>query len=742
MATRYIIGQGESLTYPLDPPKIKPNKAHPYTLDEARSAVVPQIRATAKRLNQLPSDARPEGLAVAKLVLHPSYIAKSWFPTALLRDVGLISVGSKTVRIRPRTNMRAKSPETLDTTELFVAGSQSAFEYLESYADKLIQGSPTAIQFAEIETFDAMSSVDRIKTGEDSQGFFEIGLHLMPDASPDLIQEPFMAYAKKMGFHVFEDLKFRAGNLLFLPIEGNQESLEQLAAFSMMRVLRPMPRIRAARPPMRSASLGLGFSLPSGEPLSREPKVAILDGGLPSEHVLSPYVGRYFHSNPDAQDVPAYLEHGLGVTSAFLFGPIKPGQEASRPYSYVDHYRVLDSAGDEDDPLELYRTLANIEWVLLSRQYQFINLSLGPDLPCEDNDVHAWTSVIDDLLSDGETLMTVAAGNNGERDQQHGFHRIQVPADSVNALAVGATNIGDAKTWSRAVYSAQGPGRSPGRRKPDVVAFGGSAQEYFHVAVSGRKPEVAATLGTSFSSPLTLRAAAGIAAILGSDVHPLTTKALLIHSCERRDDQLHDDVGWGRIPEDLADIITCDDGVARIIYQGVLKPGKYMRAPIPLPPYQIEGKVALSATFCYASPVDPQDAGAYTKAGLDITFRPHEDKFEEGASRPKSKPFFPSVEWRAEQEQRNDLMKWETVLHASNSFYGSSLKGAAFDIHYNARAGAATARSSDASLIRYALVITLRSKKNARLYDDILTAHATLKTIESRLSVPVRIRGL
>ena len=74
---------------------------------------------------------------------------------------------------------------------------------------------------------------------------------------------------------------------------------------------------------------------------------------------------------------------------------------APRPFAYVDHLRVLDNDASTEDPLELYRTLGFVEEVLLSRQYQFVNLSLGPDLPVEDTDVHAWTSVIDDLLSDG-----------------------------------------------------------------------------------------------------------------------------------------------------------------------------------------------------------------------------------------------------------------------------------------------------------------------------------------------------
>ena len=45
----------------------------------------------------------------------------------------------------------------------------------------------------------------------------------------------------------------------------------------------------------------------------------------------------------------------------------------------------------------LYKTLGHIETILLSRQYEFINLSLGPDLPIEDQDVHAWTAVIDSV---------------------------------------------------------------------------------------------------------------------------------------------------------------------------------------------------------------------------------------------------------------------------------------------------------------------------------------------------------
>lgn len=462
--------------------------------------------------------------------------------------------------------------------------------------------------------------------------------------------------------------------------------------------------------------------------------MAVLDGGLPTKSLVTPFVQHYYRSDANANDVPEYLDHGLWVTSALLFGPVEPDASARRPYSNVDHYRILDAVSDQEDPYELYRTLAHVEEVLLSRRYQFINLSLGPDLPVEDTDVHAWTAVVDSLLTDGETLLTVAVGNNGKRDKGLGLNRIQVPSDSVNALSVGATNrmSGD---WDVADYSARGPGRSPGRRKPDVVAFGGSPKEYFHVASAGAKPMVVPQMGTSFAAPFALRTAVGIRAILGDEIHPLTIKALLVHCAENDEDASPNDVGWGRVRSELEDLIVCGPGVARVIYQGALSPGKYLRALVPLPVKQIAGNVNLTATFCYASPVDVEDAAAYTKAGLTVTFRPNSNRVTESGN-PEPKTFFPASEFRDESALRADLGKWETVLHASKNMRGTSLNRAAFDVHYTARERGGAA-SSKAQPIPYALVVTLHSKKHLSLYEDILAANVVLKEIEPQISIPV-----
>ena len=736
--TNFLIGRGELLTHDIKAPKRKPGKAEVYTLQQAAGRLVPQFVKAAAALDELPSEACPGDFGVVRLTMNPSYIARSFFPVAMLRTVGLESVGSRTVKLTPDGWTKKGTPRECTTTELFVAGKRQVFRNLKAWSKQIEPESDEALDLAHIEKFSAFAPNERIADyGSNKDRFFEVGVHLLPDEDRLFIQRAFAKYAKGVDVKVHSDLGFTAGNLWFVPVEGKHANIERLAEFVFVRVIRPMPKLRGMRPLQRTGGVSVGCSLPAEQPLSSEPKVAILDGGLPKQHAISPWLRSYRVLDEDAEDDPEGLVHGLAVTSAFLFGPIEPNGAALRPFAYVDHLRVLDKDADTEDPLELYRTLGFVEEVLLSRQYHFINLSLGPDLPIEDSDVHAWTSVIDDLLSDGDTLMTVAVGNNGEMDRAAGNARVQVPSDCVNALAVGAANDTEAG-WARAPYSAVGPGRSPGVVKPDLIAFGGDATKYFHVLSSGKKPALAPQLGTSFASPYLLRSAVGIRAILGAELTPLGIKALLVHAA---DPSTHDklEVGWGKVPEDLMSIITCPAGVARVVYQGELKPGKYLRVTLPLPLGSLDGNILLKATFCYASPTDPQDAAAYTRAGLEAVFRPNDGKIKDGKANADTKGFFELKKYATEEERRSDMGKWETVLHGAKSMRGSSLKNPVFDIHYNARE--AGGRATGAEKIRYALIVTVEAPKHADLYNDILRTYAkTLVPIQPKVSLPIRIR--
>ncbi|EPJ77230.1 hypothetical protein CFII64_24119 [Pseudomonas sp. CFII64] len=733
--TNFLIGRGELLTQSIKGVGRKIDKADAYTFERARERLTVQADATAAALDSLSPAACPQDFAVARLVLNPSYIARSLFPANMLRAVGLESIGSRKVKVTPESWTRKVAPRETSTTEIFVAGKRRAFRAFSHWMNTVEPETDEATELTRIENIFAFEPQSRVvNSGSEQDKYFECGVHMLPDQDSSFIQNEFIAFAALLGLVVHSELGFEVGNLWFVPVQGPHQNVLKLAEFVFVRVIRPVPKMRGLLPTTKRSGPSVGCTLPSQAPLSSDPRVAILDAGLPKDHTIGKWLRNYRVLDENASDDPEGPEHGLAATSAFLFGPIDPEGTASRPYSYVDHLRVLDEGASQENPLELYRTLGHIEEVLLSRQYEFINLSVGPDVAIEDDDVHAWTSVIDNLLSDGNTFMTVAAGNNGARDSIVQLDRVQVPSDCVNAVTVGAASC-TSTTWARAPYSARGPGRSPGVIKPDLMAFGGGKQ-YFHALLPGKKPSLIPLLGTSFAAPYVLRSAVGVRAVLGQDLSPLAIKALLIHSADQNGHEPAD-VGWGKIPEDLMQVITCPSGVARIVYQGELKPGKYIRAPIPLPAAALTGKVKVKATFSFACATDPQDSASYTKAGLEVTFRPNKDNIEKGKANAKTKSFFQRKKFATEEELRADAGKWETVLHDAKTMLGSSLNNATFDIHYNARDQGGTAVKAEK--IRYALIVTIEAPRHPDLFAEILKAYSALVEIQPQVALPVRL---
>ncbi|MDT4811695.1 Subtilase family protein [compost metagenome] len=735
--TNFLIGRGELLTSDIKGPKRNPDKSEVYSLHQALQRLEPEASDTAKALDALPDVACPHDFGVARLIMNPSYIARSYFPVNLLRAAGLESLGSRQICIKPESWKRKGEPRECATTEIFVAGKRQAFRSLSSWMTGLEDETHEAVDLRRIEHISVFAREQRIaNAGTQKDTFFEFGVHLLPDEGSNFIQRAFAQMAESLGLTVHNGYSFEAGTLWFVPVEGDQKAALQLAEFVFVRVVRPVAKMRSLLPNIRRGGPKVECVLPTQDPLSSEPRVAILDAGLPEHHSIGRWLKTYRLSDENAADDPLGPDHGLAATSAFLFGPLQPDEVAARPFAYVDHLRVLDNESSNEHPLELYRTLGHIEEVLLSRQYEFLNLSIGPEIPIEDTEVHPWTAVIDELLSDGSTFMTVAIGNNGTMDAALRNDRVQVPSDCVNAVAIGAANS-TGENWIRAPYSAKGPGRSPGLIKPDLMAFGGSAKEYFHALSPGNAPELVPLLGTSFASPYTLRSAVGVRAILGQDLSPLAIKALLIHAADQNGHDMKD-VGWGKIPDDLMEIITCPAGVARIVYQGELKPGKYIKAPIPLPDEGLSGMVTLKATFTFASATDPQDSSSYTRAGLEVTFRPNEERVKDGKANAETTTFFKKKKFATEAELRADSGKWETVLHDQKRMRGSSLNKAAFDIHYIAREGGGTA--DRAQKVKYSLIITVEAPKHPHLYADILKAYAkTLVPIQPQISLPVRL---
>lgn len=188
-----------------------------------------------------------------------------------------------------------------------------------------------------------------------------------------------------------------------------------------------MPSLRPFRPSIVRGVSGFDVTLPTDSALDSASRAVIFDGGIPASArpVLSRWVTLVEPAGIGAA-VPDFEAHGLGVTTALLFGPLAPEQVPPTPLCPVDHVRVLDDKTGSTQHPDYFDVLERIVGHLdrNSGLYSYVNISLGPSLAVDDDEVTLWTAALDKRFAHGRCVATVAAGNDGERDAATGLNRI------------------------------------------------------------------------------------------------------------------------------------------------------------------------------------------------------------------------------------------------------------------------------------------------------------------------------
>lgn len=722
-----IIGYGETLTNTIEIKTGGGDKNHPYSESESRNRFVHGLSQALTYLDAKPEIECANGEVVIKFIQHPAYLAKTYYPKKLFQKYGMNDIGSKPVMVKPEKWATKKHPEQAISSCVYVSGTKA--EYHKLMLDVKTGNIETStLNF--IRTFESISNVEckeKIKKIDQDADVLRLEVVIHASEQDQSIIDDFKKYLHHLDGSL-EDARIKVvGGLTFAPVNLPKGLEEKLADFSHLRALRSVPKLRFNKPDTMRTVIASDVDLPTFQNLNNAFKVCIFDGGIGNAHALGQWVNEIIPDDVNSLH-PSLLAHGSEVCSTYLFGPYLNGTLGS-PYTNVDIVRVL---SPEDDDPDLFDVLSRIEAVLKQKKYKYINLSLGPRMSVEDDEVHVWTSVLDKYLQDGDCLATVAIGNDGELPGE--FSRIQPPSDMVNSLSVGAcdsiTNI-----WQRSSYSCIGPGRSPGVVKPDGVAFGGSVENPFMV-YSPLTHQIIGTMGTSYSAPSVLRVAAGIDAITDFDLTTTTIKALMVHKTEKQEDNIKE-VGWGRFPLTSEEVIECLEDEATILFQGTLNASQHVRIPVPLPKSIDCTWIHLNATFCINTVTDPEHPLHYTRSGLEITFRADKEKYPAEGNHPKTSSFFSCGElYSNEHELRGDAHKWETCLSRNKRFKRTTLNEPMFDVKYHAREqGASTTEKLPP--IQYSLVLTIRSQGDSSIYNSILQQNQTLQPI--RVTNKIRV---
>lgn len=161
-----ILSKAESYSIDNPPKKMKPSpKKVPYKGDVARKRVLPMISSIIEGSRKLDKDTICDGSIVTKLILHPSFLAKSYYPKDILNRYDLKNIGSMEVWIQPEERVveKQKKSEYIVSSQMFISGLPQSFEnLLDDIKNSNVQDVEDDLQFATAaEAYPLVAILDR-----------------------------------------------------------------------------------------------------------------------------------------------------------------------------------------------------------------------------------------------------------------------------------------------------------------------------------------------------------------------------------------------------------------------------------------------------------------------------------------------------------------------------------------------------------------------------------------------------
>lgn len=251
----------------------------------------------------------------------------------------------------------------------------------------------------------------------------------------------------------------------------------------------------------------LGFALEQirGEALLKENltgkgvKVGIIDGGfLKADEKMS--LAHLFEGNLiagykdflDSLDMPFSGSKALDDGHGTQVWTNIAGYNARKKLRYgaathATFYLARTDHGKYERREEELNAIRAMKW-MAKEGVRIINLSLGYNYGYTDtlenytpNQMDGKTTLItravNEITSQYDVLIIVAAGNDGDKD----WKIIDAPADAENVLTVGATKL---KSWDDMPYSSKGPGWLD-YAKPEVACFSSDGTSFSTPVITG-----------------------------------------------------------------------------------------------------------------------------------------------------------------------------------------------------------------------------------------------------------------
>ena len=499
------------------------------------------------------------------------------------------------------------------------------------------------------------------------------------------------------------------------------------------------------------------------------PKVGVIDSGISKDHpTLNPWIIERTIYDPD---VYQNNFHGSFVAGLVCMGSHLNGEEIcpdAEMIKIVDVQILPDPSKQEIEEDELIlRLLDSIPTLSQRHQLRIWNMSLGLSISIKDENFSSLGSFLDIFQEENNIILTLPSGNYAHANQRkwppqnniRNADKLQVPADSVRAITVGAiackeNNDSIVKKNQPASYSCKGPGPSY-IVKPELIHYSGNVglnngtlyslnQGILSFDENGRITEDA---GTSFACPLVARTLAILDHKLDSSTSNNLIKALAIHHSQiPYEAKIHDDilpyVGFG-VPSSTNNILNCTESSITLVFEQEIYEGHSLNYPFVWPESlrdengKCRGDVKM--TLVAGVPLDSNFGSEYIRANITAslgakTFLKAKNKYV-FMSKLKENPKFEGGIY--EEKLIKNGYKWKPIKKYEGSFRG--IKTDEWRIHVSMLLRDEI--SLDTAPLKFALIFTLSDPKGLTpVYDEVVLGLENVNVITNPLKLRSEIQ--
>lgn len=608
------------------------------------------------------------------------------------------------------------------------------------------------------------------KSKRNGQNCFKVILfdHHDPEIN-DNIRYTFLSWAKKENLDVKDISKLRG--LSIWKVNGaTEEQVKEMVAHPSVRTVSFFPSFRIILQKDLISSQEIE-KFPTPEDNKEYPKVAVIDTGIPQDHpFLSPWVidripfvpGDY-QNNKHASFVAGLIAMGTQLNGK----GICPDDE---PVQIVDIQMIPDPEKDTvTEDILIERLESCIPEVTKKHNIKIWNMSAGFDLNAKDERFSSLAIFLDRLQDENNIIITLPSGNFSDPANQRKWppqndlgnaDRLQVPADAVRAITVGAIACKEkpdsiVKINQPTSYSCKGPGPTY-ITKPELVHYSGNLTvdngiiDYSNQGILSfdEKGNIIEGIGTSYSCPLVARTLSIIHNRLVDSTTINMIKALTVHNSKIPEglgntEEIFPYIGFGK-PEKVDEILSCKESEVTLMFEQEIYEGHNLVYPFHWPESLIDEKGKcrgrIRMTLVAGVPLDANYGSEYIRANVNVALQAG-NRNKDGKMEYKGKlhedPDTSDLSKCYEKERIKHGYKWKPIKRYEGEFKGIKAEDWRIKVSLLLREGLRLGPRP----IKFALVITLADPDGiAPVYDEVIVGLRNKNVITNPIQLRTKIQ--